>query len=324
MSNAIDDTRRLLSLVAYLRERPGTHLDDVARAFGLPVAQVEADLGTLHMCGTSFMADDLLEPHVDFEGRVFLDNADAPVRPVRLAPHEALALLVALRALAGLSGLRERDKVALGRVTAKLEDAAGEAARAAEGVTVEFEGDDAAQESAFATMDRAVSEKRRLRLRYYVPRRDEITEREVDPIRLVLVDGHTYLVAWCRQAEGRRLFRLDRVAEAVLLDEASEPQPIEPLDLADGFAPTAADGIEVVLELGPGGRWVTEYYRYDKVEELADGGLRLTLRTPDPAGIRRLALRLGGHGRVISPPELVDDVRRTASAALAAYADQAG
>jgi proteasome accessory factor C len=316
VSNAIDDTRRLLSLVAYLRERPGARLEDVARAFGHDVARIEADLGTLHMCGTSFMADDLLEPHVDHDGRVWLDNADAPVRPVRLAPHEALSLLVALRALAGLPGLRDRDRDALGRVTAKLEDAAGEAARAAEAVSVEFE----AVESAFATFDRAISERRCVRLRYYVPRRDEVTERVVDPIRQPIVDGHTYLLAWCRTAEDRRLFRLDRVVSAQILDEDSDPPPVAPLDLEGGLVSTRDDDTEVVLELGPGGRWVAEYYRHDKAEELPGGGVRLTLRTADPGGIRRLALRLGGHGRVVRPAELAEDVRRSAAAALEAYA----
>lgn len=319
MTNALDDTRRLLSLVAYLRERPGARLEDVARAFGHDIDAIEADLGTLHMCGTSFMADDLLEPHVDADGRVWLDNADAPVRPVRLAPHEALTLLVALRALAGLSGLRDRDREALGRVTAKLEDAAGDAAQAAANVKVEFE----AEESAFATIDRALAEKRALRLNYYVPRRDEVTERLVDPVRLLLVEGRPYLLAWCRAAEDRRLFRLDRVVAAELLDEAAEPPRVVPFDLADGLVQTTPDDIEVVLELGPGGRWVREYYPYDALEELPDGGLRVTLRTPDPSVVRRLALRLGEHGRVVAPAALADEVRDTAAAALAGYAGTA-
>jgi predicted DNA-binding transcriptional regulator YafY len=35
--------------------------------------------------------------------------------------------------------------------------------------------------------------------------------------------------------------------------------------------------------------------------------------------VRRLALRLGEDGRVISPPSLVTEVRRAATAALANY-----
>ena len=73
----------------------------------------------------------------------------------------------------------------------------------------------------FADVDRAISERRRLWLRYYSPARDELTEREVDPIRLFAV-GHTYMEGWCRLSEARRTFRLDRVAEIRLLDEPAD------------------------------------------------------------------------------------------------------
>jgi len=46
----------------------------------------------------------------------------------------------------------------------------------------------------------------------------------------------------------------------------------------------------------------------------------VSLRTPDTRWVRRLALRLGEDGRVISPPELAGQVRDDASAALAQYA----
>jgi len=45
------------------------------------------------------------------------------------------------------------------------------------------------------------------------------------------------------------------------------------------------------------------------------------LRTPDTRWVRRLALRLGEDGRVISPPELAGQVRRDAAEALAGYAE---
>jgi proteasome accessory factor C len=71
--------------------------------------------------------------------------------------------------------------------------------------------------------------------------------------------------------------------------------------------------------VGPGGRWVAEYYPHDSADELPDGGLRITLRTPEPASLRRLALRLGRVGRIVSPQDLADSARRAAREALAAY-----
>ncbi|MET7306941.1 helix-turn-helix transcriptional regulator [Streptomyces sp. NPDC005134] len=312
-TNAIDQTRRMLSLVTYLRERPGAHVQDVARAFGITEDELISDLDVLPMCGTSFRGGDLLD--IDTDGdRIWWHNPDDVAEPLRLAADEATALLVAARAVATLPGLRESDRQALLRATAKLETAAGETAAASSRLSVTFE----AEGGVFADVDRAISERRRLWLRYYSPARDELTEREVDPIRLFAV-GHTYMEAWCRLSEDRRTFRLDRVAEIRLLDEPSAPPELELRDLSEGLVQPAAEDPEVVIEVGPGGRWVAEYYPHDSAEELADGGMRITLRTPDPASLRRLALRLGGEGRIVAPQELAQSARQAARAALAAY-----
>ncbi|UNS96060.1 WYL domain-containing protein [Streptomyces tubbatahanensis] len=315
--NAIDQTRRMLSLVTYLKDRPGARVEEVARAFGISADELISDLNVLPMCGTSFRGGDLLEIDTDGE-RIWWRNADAlgadTAQPLRLAADEATALLVAARAVATLPGLRESDRDALQRATAKLESAAGETAGASARLSVTFESEG----GVFADVDRAIAERRRLWIKYYSPARDELTEREVDPIRLFAV-GHTYVEAWCRLSEARRTFRLDRVAEIELLDERADPPPIEPRDLSAGLVQPAATDPEVVVEVGPGGRWVAEYYPYDSAEELADGGLRITLRTPDPASLRRLALRLGRDGRITAPADLAASAREAAGKALAAY-----
>ncbi|MFI8181403.1 WYL domain-containing protein [Actinacidiphila glaucinigra] len=315
MANAIDQTRRMLSLVTYLRERPGARVSDVARAFGVTEAELIGDLNVLPLCGTSFRGGDLLDIDTDGE-RIWWHNVDDVAQPLRLAADEAAALLVAARAVANLPGLRESDRQALLRATAKIEGAAGEAAGASSRLSVTFESEG----SVFADVDRAIAERRRLWIRYYSPSRDELTEREVDPIRLFAV-GHTYFEGWCYLSEDRRTFRLDRVAEIRLLDTPSDPPRIEPRDLSQGLVQPAGDDPEVVIEVGPGGRWVAEYYPHDLAEELPDGGLRITLRTPDPGSLRRLALRLGRDGRIVSPADLAGSARDAAARALAAYGE---
>ncbi|MHB9754833.1 helix-turn-helix transcriptional regulator [Streptomyces sp. BYX5S] len=312
-ANAIDQTRRMLSLVTYLRERPGARVEDVARAFGITQDELISDLDVLPLCGTSFRGGDLLD--IDTDGdRIWWHNPDDVAEPLRIAADEATALLVAARAVATLPGLRESDRLALLRATAKLEAAAGEVAGASARLSVTFESEG----GVFADVDRAISERRRLWIRYYSPARDEVTEREIDPIRLVSV-GHTYVEAWCRRSEARRTFRLDRVAEIKVLDEPSAPPEVELRDLSEGLVQPAAEDPEVVVEVGPGGRWVAEYYPHDSAEELPDGGLRITLRTPDPSSLRRLALRLGRDGHIVAPAELASSARDAAREALAAY-----
>jgi len=185
-------------------------------------------------------------------------------------------------------------------------------------VQVDLHGDGA---EGLATQIRAaIAAGRRVHLRYYVPGRDEATERDVDPMRLLVVEGRPYLEGWCLRAEGMRLFRLDRVLSLTVLDQAASPPPeATERDVDQGLFRPSPDDVLVELELSAEGRWVAEYYPCESVSDLPDGRLRAVLRTPDTGWVRRLALRLGEDGRVISPPELVAEIRDAATAALANY-----
>src|SRR5262249_31429977 len=150
--------------------------------------------------------------------------------------------------------------------------------------------------------------------------RDETTDRDVDPMRLLLVDGRSYLEAWCRRAEGVRLFRLDRIDEVRILAEPASPPPeATPRDLSAGLYQPAPHHPDGPPRLDRGARWVADYYPCEKVREVADGRVEVTLRVADTDWVRRLALRLGGAAEVVAPPSLVDEVRAEARAALAGY-----
>ncbi|MDX5318743.1 MAG: WYL domain-containing protein, partial [Actinomycetes bacterium] len=140
-------------------------------------------------------------------------------------------------------------------------------------------------------------------------------------LALVSAEGHSYLDAWCHTAEDRRLFRLDRVSSAEVLDSpAQDHSDLPARDLSEGiFTPSPQDGL-ATLVLEPEARWVAEYYPTGSVEEASHGGLRVTLRVGDPEWLTRLLLRLGGAARVVEPAELADVVRRAAAQALGNYA----
>jgi proteasome accessory factor C len=304
---------RLLALVPYLLARPQSRLDEVAATFEVSVEQLRHDLELIWMCGLpGYYPGDLID--VDIEGdTVTVSNADTIARPLRLQADEAVALVVGLQTLAQLPG-PEQDAIA--RALAKVESAAGEAAAASVAVAVDVE----TAPDVEAVVRDALARDRAVHLSYYVPTRDETTERDVDPIRLHVVSGRTYLEGWCRRVEDVRMFRLDRVVRVQVLDEPSAPPPeAQPRDLSEGLFQPGPDDETVVLELTRQGRWVADNYPCESVEEIADGGLRVTLRTPDTRWVRRLALRLGAAGRIVAPAELVLAVKREAEAALQAY-----
>src|SRR5450755_4930546 len=127
MTGATEQLPRLLSLVPYLLTRPGARMAEVARTFGVTEEQIARDLELIYMCGLpGYFPGDLIEVDITASGRITVSNADPMSRPLRLSRDEALPLIVGLRMLADLPGLRDRD--AVDSALAKLEDAAGEAA----------------------------------------------------------------------------------------------------------------------------------------------------------------------------------------------------
>ncbi|MER6830247.1 WYL domain-containing protein [Streptosporangium sp. NPDC000563] len=314
MSTA-DRLPRLLALVPYLMSHPGAQVPEVAKIFGLSEKQLIDDLQLVWMCGLpGHTPGDLIDVSWD-GGEIVIDNAETIARPLRLGVDEASALLVALRLLAEMPEFGERD--ALARVIAKFERASGEGAAAVSSqVAVEVD----AAPDALPVVNEALRRGRRLSLRYYVPGRDEITPREVDPMRLVVVDGRPYLSGWCYRAEAVRLFRLDRMLSVDVLDVPADPPADAVADeVTPGvFRPSPTDEL-VELELTPAGRWVAEYYPCERVTELGEGRVRVALRARDQGWLVRLALRLGDTGRVVSPASLDESVRAAATAALNRY-----
>ncbi|NHA68354.1 helix-turn-helix transcriptional regulator [Phycicoccus flavus] len=309
---------RLLTMVPWLVNRQGIDVTRAAADLGVSTEQLEADLQLLFLCGYGQMPDELIE--ADWEGgRVFVGNADSIARPLRLGVDEAVTLIVGLRALREVPGLDERD--AVDRALAKLESAAGDAAAPADRVRAEVAEGGSAE--LLARARRAIAGQRRVHLRYVVPARDEATERDVDPMRVVGIDGQWYLEGWCHRAEDTRLFRMDRVEELEVLDVDGTPPPqATERDLSEGTFRPAADDVSVLLHLLPGATWVSDYYAVDSVEEVpADegGGRRVRLRTADTAWLRRLLWRLGGRGVVLEPADVVAEVREGAAAALDGY-----
>lgn len=314
MTGSAGQLPRLLALLPYLLARPGVRVADVAAAFGISEERLRKDLELLWVCGLpGHGPGDLID--LEFEGDTITVLEPAGVqRPLRLTVDEALALVVALRTLAETPGLTSRD--AVDRALAKVEQAAGAAALPAGRVEVTVEG----EERVLPVVREAVERGRRLQLDYYVPGRDETTSRTVDPVRVLLVDGRSYLEAWDPRAEGMRLFRLDRVEAVQVLDEPAQP-PVdaEPRDVSQGLFVPGPDDLLVTLVLRPSAAWVADYHPCESVEETVDGELVVRMRVGDPRWVRRLALQLGPHGQVLAPAGLAEQVREDAARALSAY-----
>ncbi|MBK1782953.1 helix-turn-helix transcriptional regulator [Prauserella cavernicola] len=315
MSGSTERMPRLLALVPYLLARPGIKIEQAAQDFDVSAKQLRKDLELLWMCGLpGYGPGDLID--LSFDGDTVSVTFDAGMRrPLRLTGGEASALVIALRALGETRGVVDTDAVQ--RAIAKIESAAGNAQPA--GVVVGMgvrERETTARTR--ETVRGALQAGRALRMRYYTASKDEVTDRTVDPMRLLIVQANSYLEAWCRRAGAVRLFRLDRIDELDVLDEpAAPPAGAEPRQVsADVFAPRD-DYPEAVLVLEPDARWIAEYYPCEELAELDGGRLRVRMRYGDESWMVRLVLGRGEGVHVEGPESLAQAVRQRAADALA-------
>ncbi|KAA8886026.1 YafY family transcriptional regulator [Nocardia colli] len=306
---------RLLNMIPYFIAHPGISAAEAAADLGVTSKQLMSDLNQLWMCGLpGYGPGDLIDLSFSEESIEVTFSAGID-RPLRLTSTEATALLVALRSIVDMPGMV--DPTAAHAAIAKIESAivGGSAAEPDHARTPPPEA------PAVATVRSALARQRALRLVYYSASRDVVTERVVDPIRIVLVDNMSYLQAWCRQAEGVRLFRFDRIEAATELDEPARPpshatEESAALDLFqdDPAVPLAR------LRIHGDYAWVLDQYPMHRVAVNADGSLEATMRFATLDWMARLLLGFGAGVTVLGPAELVAAVRERSNAALAAYA----
>ncbi|WP_246086702.1 helix-turn-helix transcriptional regulator [Nocardioides humi] len=171
-----------------------------------------------------------------------------------------------------------------------------------------------------ALVDEAVASGRQLRLLYFVPSRDEESERVVDPYGVVAHGVFSYLDAFCHRAGGDRLFRLDRITKAELLPSAPTTAARPPRDLSEGlFSDDVPDATLVTLRLEPPARWATDYYPVREVRAHDDGSAEVDLVVVDRRWLTRLLLRLAPHATVIRPAELTATFTARAQETLSLY-----
>jgi proteasome accessory factor C len=293
----------MLSLVPWVAARGSAPIDEVCQRFAIDREQLLRDLDTVSMVGLyPYTPDVLVELYVD-AGEVHITLPQAFDRPLRLTSEQAVALVAAGSALLAVPGADADGPLARG--LAKLSAALGGGAEP--GVEVRLTpvpGD------VLDSLRTAVAEHRQVRIRYYAYGRDEHTERVIDPYRVASDEGQWYVGAYCHLAEGDRLFRIDRISSAELLESGFDA-PSDPPDEAV-FNPNRDDP-RVVIELAADAAWVTEQYPVEAVEELgADGCRRATLAVTARPWFERLMLRLGPSARVVDGP---DDLRAATSAA---------
>ncbi|ABM07567.1 hypothetical protein AAur_2182 [Paenarthrobacter aurescens TC1] len=321
-----DQLSRMLQLVPFLVHHQGLHIQQVADHFGISRKALIDDLKILICSGLpEGYPDDLLDIQWENDHVYISEHLDLN-RPVRFSEDEAAALLTGLAMLGdlpALAGMTEDESgSALESVTIKLTGAAGQAARLAGSVSGQSVAPE--QSQAFAAITRAIREGQQLRLRYFSLQRDEVTERDVDPLRLYSLDNTWYFEAYCHSKAGIRNFRLDRVETL-----ESNGRPVSGAATAEQDFPARLftpgdDDVLVILQLTRQGAGLADDYYAERTAQLPDGGLLAEVRFGNPEWLPMFVSQHGGSVRILEPGTLRQESRAWVDAALVQYDSPSG
>jgi predicted DNA-binding transcriptional regulator YafY len=177
----------------------------------------------------------------------------------------------------------------------------------------------------FSVVGSALLRRKRLHLHYYVRSRDEVTEREVSPQRLVHYRENWYLDAWCHVRKELRSFAIDAIRRAEVMELAARDVPEKTLEAVLGSGYGIFAGREVAWAklrfTRQRARWVASEQWHPKQKGCfeADGSYVLEIPYSDHRELAMDILKFGADVEVLAPPALKDKVMDEMKRALARY-----
>lgn len=290
-------TDRMMAIVLELQRRKNVRAEDLAAKFETSVRTIYRDVQAL--CETGV-------PVVALPGTGYALEASYFLPPLRFSPEEATMLLLGGKYVA--DSFDAAYKAAATQATEKIEAAmdATLAARVAElrdaFAFVKLGGDEVPEE--LAKVRNAMLSRRKVRIRYFGRDRAnrEPAVRTVHPYSLAHVGSNWYLGAYCESAKDMRNFRLGRILELEVLDDAFDRDPA----LAERTGPGNDRPYRAVVRFhGEIGHLVSEsYYYVHSLQRDEDGTATATIAARAEEDVVRWLLGWGAAAEVLEPASL--------------------
>ncbi len=285
-----NDLELLIKLLPWLVANNGSSLSEVSTHFGITEKYALDLIGQLVVTGPSQAGGGLVD--IDFEDQdsIFVSDAKALDRPVKLSEYEAASLLGGLHYLEQfpnvvdsqiVAGLIQKIQQALPNVASPISVFAAPIA-----------------EDVRAVIDVAISTGRSVEIKYAGITKDDLSVRIVDPVSTYSQEDFTYLKSWCRNSQAWRNFRLDRILEVKIgSDPVNIPIDEEPSDAKREYL--------AMIELDK-----AYYGQLDQVDivnfkEYMWHAVEVQIKVYSRDWLVSMILASGGRVKAINPPDLI-------------------
>lgn len=257
------------------------------------------------------------------QGYYFLEENRLPA--VAYSPPEALALVLAAHSARQLAGVPQEE---LSRAIARLSSVMPEELRnlverfASHEPTAHNEH----RQRMLGPITQAVSLNRQLEISYAsASSGGEPASRRINPYAVIPYGRSWHVIGYCQLREGVRVFKVDRMRSAELLQSTFAPDDEFNLEdfLSEGWG--LMRGLDLPVEqvelrfFPPSARWVAEesWHASQQIEWQPDGTLLFTVRIQVTPEFQRWVFRYGREVEILAPASLAVWVRREAEAVLA-------
>lgn len=219
----VNRTDRLYALVEELRAAAPQwrSASSLAEHFEVSKRTIERDLSALEQAGVPIYATP------GRRGGYALDLQHT-LPPLNFSAAEVASVASAL-AVRTSTPFTHAARTALQKILAVLREVDAESTRELAARVRLFDAE-AGGHRPQAAVEQAIVEQRALRIDY-LDKVDEPTSRTVEPVAVLGVHPHWYLWGFCRLRQAPRVFRLDRIQAATILDEPVRDRGLNPADI---------------------------------------------------------------------------------------------
>jgi predicted DNA-binding transcriptional regulator YafY len=199
----------------------------------------------------------------------------------------------------------------LSRLTALLGAADNSADEVQRRVKVEMLGVRHVKLEHFEAVGSALLKRKRLQVEYYSRGKNEVTERELSPQRLVYYQGNWYMDAWCHLRNELRSFSVDTIRSLEILEKKAKDVSEKTLDevLGAGYGIFAGKKVQwATLLFSPEvARWVSNerWHPNQKSKLNEDGSYELKIPYSKDTELLMDILRHGSGVKVVAPVDLI-------------------
>ena len=297
----------MLALTGYLISNRQQRIEDVAKHFQVTESEISSAVVTISLSGVGlyrpdelfFLDYDLLE-----EGIVDLSFAPTLGAVPRLSTRQAAAIASGLAYLVDLVDPSDQKEIA---------DLLGVLAKGALGQKdLPFMVQPVLGDADLAKARLALAERRTIKCSYRNST-GEVSDREIEPIRLESREANWYLRGYCRTNNEERIFRLDRMRDIVVLDFFAER--IATSNEHEEIYAVRDTDTEVLFEVDPEAFALIADYRPD-FEIRGNKSVQVQISIGQLENLGRIVTRYSGKVRVLAPEAARQAVKRFASAAL--------